>query len=138
ERAGPPSGPGPGLTRRRTDRSRATSGWLLDPQRRPGCLQAAEGHDGRDLPLLPHLVDLLLEVLEVLLGEVREAALLQEVLAHGLALSPFDEGLGLAVVLHLAVLDLVEGEDARPARQLPELVRGHGMVVPPLRARLAG
>src|SRR5207247_7200988 len=130
-----PSGPGPGLTRRRTDRSRATSGWLLDLQRRPGCLQAAEGHDGRDSPLLPQLVDLRLEGLEVRLGEVREAALLQEVLAHGLALSPFDEGLGLAVVLHLAVLDLVEGEDARLDRQLAELVREHGIVVPPLGAR---
>src|SRR5947199_10553635 len=91
ERAGPRPGPGPGLTRRRTERSRATSGWLLDLQRRPGCLQTAEGHDGRDLPLLPHLVDLLLEVLEVLLGEVREAALLQEVLAHGLARPPLDD-----------------------------------------------
>src|SRR5881628_2191380 len=138
ERAGPCPGPGPGVTRRPTDRSRATSGWLLDLQRRLGCLQTAEGHDGRDLPLLPHLVDLLLEVLEVLLGEVREAALLQEVLAHGLALPPFDEGLGLAVVPHLAVLDLVEGEDTRLDRQLAELVREHGIVVPPLGARVEG
>ena len=56
---------------------------------------------------------------EVLLGEVGEAALLQEVLAHRLARPALDDGLGLAVVLHHAVLDLVEREDARsrpPAR----------------------
>src|SRR5437762_12320413 len=113
-------------------------GWLLDLQRRLRRLQAAEGHDRRDLPLLPHLVDLLLEVLEVLLGEVGEPALLQEVLAHGLARPPLDEGLGLAVVLHPAVLDLVEREDTGLDRQLAELVREHGIVVPALRARVEG
>src|SRR3989454_12094256 len=136
ERAGPRPGPGPGLTRRRTERSRATSGWLLDLQGRLGCLQTAEGHDGRDLPLLPHLVDLLLEVLQILLDEMGEAPLLEQVLAHGLARPPLDEGLGLAVVLHLAVLDLVEREDAGLDRQLAELVREHGIVVPALRARV--
>src|SRR3989441_138571 len=83
-------------------------------------------------------VGLLLEVLEVLLGEVREAALLQEVLAHGLALPPLDDRLGLAVVPHLVVLDLVEGEDTGLDRQLAELVREHGIVVPPLGARVEG
>src|SRR5712692_809353 len=128
-----PPGPGPGSTRRRTERS---SGRLLDFERRLGRVQTAERHDGRNLPLLPHLVDLLLEVLQVLLDEVGEAALLQEVLAHGLARPPLDDRLGLAVVLHLAVLDLVERENARLDRQLAELVREHRVVVPALRARV--
>src|SRR5262249_43044200 len=86
-----------------------------------------------DLPLGPHLVDLALEVLEVLLGEVGEPALLQEVLAHGLARPSLEEGLGLAIVPHDAVLDLVEREDPGLDGQLTELVRQHRVVVPALR-----
>jgi hypothetical protein len=44
-------------------------------------------HAGDD-PLLPHLVDLGLEVVDVLVGEVREAALALEVLDDRLALLP--------------------------------------------------
>src|SRR2546428_7469175 len=79
--------------------------WLL-----PRCLCPERDHSG-DLPLVPHLVDLGLKVLEILLDEVREAPLLEQVLAHGLARPALDDGLGLAVVAHDAVLDLVERED---------------------------
>src|SRR6185295_14530199 len=75
-------------------------------------VEPLERHDRRNLPLLPHLVDLGLEVPEVLLGEVREPSLLEQVLAHGLAGPAVDDRLGLAVVLHDPVLDLVEREDA--------------------------
>src|SRR5262249_62046881 len=63
-----------------------------------------EGDHARDLPLVPHLVDLGLEVGEVFLGEVSEAALLQEVLAGRLAGSALHQGLGLPVVADDAVL----------------------------------
>ena len=65
-----------------------------------------------------------------------EPPLLQEVLAHRLAGAPLDDRLGLAVVLHLPVFDLVEREDAGLDRQLAQLVRQHRVVVPTLRARV--
>src|SRR3972149_11588306 len=95
----------------------------------------SEGGHGGDLPG-PHLVHLGLEVRQVFLGEVGEAALLQEVLPHGLARPPLHHGLGLAVVLHAPVLHLVEGEDAALDGQLPKLVREHRVVVPALGARV--
>src|SRR5262245_36300469 len=106
---------------------------LLRRQRRSRRVQTAERHDGGNLPLVPLLVDFGLEVRQVLLREVREPALLQQILAHRLAGASFDDRLGLAVVLHLAVLHLVEGEDAGLDRELAELVRQHRIVVPALR-----
>src|SRR5713101_3709547 len=107
-------------------------GGLLAPALPP------ERNHARDLPLVPHVVDLGLEVLEVFLEEVGEAALLEEVLSHGLARPPFDDRLGLTVVTDHAVLDLVEGEDAGRDGQLAQLVAEHRVVVPSLRARVEG
>src|SRR2546422_4376200 len=70
-----------------------------------------ERDNTRDLPRVPHLVHLGLEVLEVFLGKVGEAALLEQVLAHGLPRPTLHDGLGLAVVAHHAILDLVERKD---------------------------
>src|SRR5881409_3164565 len=106
---------------------------LLRRQRRLRRVEATERHHRRNLPLLPHLVDLRLEVIEVLLDEVGESPLLQEVLAHRLPGASLDDRLGLAVVLHMAVFDLVEREDPGLDGQLAELVRQHRVVVPALR-----
>src|SRR3989441_3460738 len=105
---------------------------LLGLERRLRRVEPAERNDRRDLPLLPHLVDLALEVREVFLGEVREAPLLQQVLSDGLALAAFHDGLGLSVVLHLPVLDLVEREESGLDGELAHLVREHRVVVPAL------
>src|SRR5215470_19640796 len=95
-----------------------------------------ERDNARNFPFVPHLVDLLLEVREIFLGKVGEPALLEQVLAHGLARAPFGDRLGLSVVTHHTVLHLVEREDARLHRELAELVAEHGVIVPALRARI--
>src|SRR5262245_14481468 len=102
--------PGPTLLRA-PRRSQRGSRRLLRRQRGARRVEATERHDGRNLPFLPHLVDLLLEVLQVLLDEVSEPPLLEEVFPDRLADPALDDRLGLAVVLHLAVLDLVQRED---------------------------
>src|SRR2546426_639185 len=70
------------------------------------------------------------------LSEGRAPPLLEQLLAHRLARAPLDDGLGLAVILDLAVLHLVEGEDPGLDRQLAQLVGEHRVVVPALRARV--
>src|SRR5512140_3006010 len=96
-----------------------------------------ERDDPRDEPALPHLVHLRLEVREVLLGEVREASLPEQVVLDRPALRP-----ALGDVLRLpheaqdSVLHLVERPDAGQHRELAQLVRLHGVVVPALRARI--
>src|SRR5687768_111176 len=85
---------------------------LLDAQGGPGGVEPLERHDPGDLPLVPRLVDLGLEVGQILLGEVREVPLLEQVLADRLAGPTLDDRLRLAVILQHAVLDLVEREDA--------------------------
>src|SRR5438132_9247619 len=64
-----------------------------------GGLLAGRGLLERDntgnLPVVPHLVHLGLEVLEVFLDGVGEAALLEQVLAHRLARAALHDGLGL-------------------------------------------
>src|SRR2546427_4551598 len=72
--------------------------------------------------LFRSVVDLGLEVGQVLLGEVGEAALLQEVLAHGLAGPAVHERLRLAVVLHHAVLDLRSEEHTSELQSQSNLV----------------
>src|SRR5215475_9002732 len=88
-----------------------------------GPLLLPEGDDAGNLPLVPHLVHLRLEVLEVLLGEVGEAALLEQVFPYRFARPAFGDGLGLAIVPNDAVLNFVQGEDARFHRELAQLVR---------------
>src|SRR5713226_3916960 len=105
--------------------------WLLLHRKFP-----AERDHARDLPLLPHLVHPLLEVPEVLFREVGEAALLEQVLPHGLARLALNDGLGLAVVAHHVVFDLVEREDASLDGELAQLVGEHGVVIPALRTRV--
>src|SRR4029453_6896609 len=80
-----------------------------------------EGDDAGDEPLLPHLVDLLLEVGVVLVLEVGEAALLLQVLPNGLALAfAFGDLLGYAGKLAEAILNLVERVDAGLNGQLAQ------------------
>src|SRR5256885_14765660 len=112
-------GGGRGAQGRRRKTARAGRGTAPRPGPRwmnRGGLLAGRGLLERDntgnLPVVPHLVHLGLEVLEVFLDEVGEAALLEQVLAHGLARAALHDGLGLSVVTHHAVLDLVERKDA--------------------------
>src|SRR5262249_39214608 len=120
-----------GRTRRGArPRNASRTGWspiqsLFHVQRRLPGVQLAERHDTRNLPLLPLLVHLLLEISQVLLGEVSEAALLEQVFANRLARATLDDRLRLAVVLHDAVLDLVEREDPGLDGELAELVAQH-------------
>src|SRR5918993_629274 len=94
-----------------------------------------KGDDAGDEPLLPHLVDLLLEVGVVLVLEVGEAALLLQVLPYGLALAlAFGDLLGYAGKLAEAILYLVERVDAGLDGQLAQRVGVLGVVVPALRA----
>src|SRR2546428_5123748 len=94
-----------------------------------------EGDDPRNEPLGPHLVDLGLEVLHVLVDEVGEAALALQVLVHRLAL--------LAALGDLpcrtgevadAVDDLVERPDPALDGEMTELLRILRVVVPSFRA----
>src|SRR5579875_748324 len=93
---------------------------------------ALEGGHAGDLPLLPHLVDHLLDVGDVLVDQVGEAALPHEVLAHG------DAALLAAVVGvdDLALDHLVQREDAALDPELAQLVAVARVVVPPLGARV--
>src|SRR5262249_62259515 len=77
-------------------------------------------------PLVPRLVDLRLEVVDVVVGEVREAALLVEVLAHRPALeAAVGDVASAADQRDLAVLHLPERPDAGLDRGLAELVGEH-------------
>src|SRR4026209_1147671 len=95
-----------------------------------------ERNNAGDLPLVPHRVHLGLEVFQIFLGEVGEAALLEQVLPHRLARAALHDGLRPAVVAHPPVLPLAQGADAGLHRQLAQLVREHRVVVPALRARI--
>src|SRR2546425_6374184 len=94
-----------------------------------------EGNDARDQPLLPHIIDLRLEVVDVVVGEVREAPLSQQVVSHRLALGALlGNALAAAVEFQHAVFDLVQRPDPGLHRQLAQFVRQHRIVVPPFRA----
>src|SRR5258708_18911870 len=97
---------------------------LVDLQDRLVLRRDRERDHARDEPLGPHLVDLVLEVLDVLVGEVREAALALQVLEDRLAL--------LAALGDLpcrtgqvadAVHDLVERPDPAFDGEMTELLR---------------
>src|SRR5438309_9190141 len=91
----------------------------------------------RDEPFGPHLVDLVLEVLHVLVDEMREATLALEVLVHRLALLAAFRDLprGTGEVAD-SVDDLVERPDPALDREVSELLRILRVVVPALRARV--
>src|SRR2546423_4963932 len=112
---------------------------LVDLQDRLVLRRDREGDHTRDQPFGPHLVDLGLEVLDVLVREVREPALALQVLEHRLAL--------LAALGDLprrtgqvadAVDDLIERPDPALDRKMAELLRILRVVVPALRARVEG
>src|SRR5439155_16907920 len=73
-------------SREKLGRFLLVQGLLVDLQDRLVLRRDREGDHARNEPLGPHLVDLGLEVLHVLVGEVREPALPLEVLVDGLAL----------------------------------------------------
>src|SRR2546430_1300455 len=98
-----------------------------------------EGNHARDQPFGPHLVDLGLEVLHVLVGEVREPALALEVLEHRLALlAALGDLPGRTGQIADAVDDLVERPDPALDREMAELLRILRVVVPALGARVEG
>src|SRR5213078_2820106 len=113
--------------------------FLIDLEDRLVLGRDGEGDHARDEPLGPHLVDLVLEVLHVLLGEVREASLSLQIFVDRLAL--------LAALGDLprrtgkvadAIDDLVERPDPALDGEVTELLRVLRVVVPPLRARVEG
>src|SRR2546428_5855011 len=102
-----------------------TVGLLLGRQ-----LQGAlEGRNARGFPFLPHLVHHALDVLNVLLNDVGEAALLHEIVPHWDTLLA-----GVVGIDHLALDDLIQREDPRADTQLTQLVGIPGVVVPALGA----
>src|SRR5437773_2987761 len=112
---------------------------LVDLQDRLVLCRDREWDHAWDEPLGPHLVDLVLEVLHVLFGEVREAPLALQVFVDGLAL--------LAALRDLArrtgeiadtVDDLVERPDPALDREVTELLAVLRVVVPALGARIEG
>src|SRR5581483_10251786 len=95
---------------------------------------AVQRGDAGDLPLVPHLVDHPLDVVDVLIDQVGEAALPGQELADG------NPSLLAAVVGvdDLALDHLVQREDAGLDAQLAQLVRVARVVVPALRAGVEG
>src|SRR3954468_325316 len=90
-----------------------------------------ERNDSWHYPLVPHLVDLALEIIDVIVGEVGEATLLEQVVANGEALhAAVGDVAGLADELHDAVLHFVERPGSGEDRELAELMREHRIVVP--------
>src|SRR3954464_11273328 len=98
-----------------------------------------ERNDSWHYPLVPHLIDLALEIIDVVVGEVGEAALLEQVVANREPLhAAVGDVAGLADELHDAVLDLVQRPGSRQDGQFAELVGEHRVVVPTLGARIEG
>src|SRR5438067_429308 len=97
-------------------------------------LRSERDHAGNQ-PLGPHLVDLALEVIEVVVGEVREPPLAQQVVADRRPLqAAFGDVAGLAQQADHALFHFVERPYAAGHRQLAQAVRLHRVVVPALRA----
>src|SRR5207249_9394498 len=85
----------------------------------------------------PHLVDLGLEVLHVLVDEVREPALALQVLVYRLSLlAPLGDLPRRTGEIAHAVHDLVERPDPALDREVTELLAVLRVVVPALRARV--
>src|SRR5207244_7922685 len=82
-----------------------------------------EGDHARDEPFRPHLVDLGLEMRDILVDEMREAALALQVLVDRLALlATFSDLPRRAGEVADAVDDLVERPDAALDGEMPELL----------------
>src|SRR5256885_11085227 len=123
---------------------RSSSGWLRLVQRLLVDLEdvrvlrrdGERDHAG-DEPLGPHLVDLRLEVLDILIDEVREPALPAQVLDDRLALLATLRDLTRRTreVAH-AIDHFVERPDAALDREVTELLAVLRVVVPSLRARV--
>src|SRR3979409_2527847 len=93
-------------------------------------------HAGDD-PLVPHIVNLALEIIDVVVGEVWDAALLEQVVPNRESLhAAVGDVARLADELDDAVLHLVERPGAREDGQLAELVGEDRGGVPALRARI--
>src|SRR5262249_30328998 len=86
-----------------------------------------QGGDTWGFPFLPHLVHHVLDVLDVLLDNMGEAALLHEVFPHWHPL--FARVVGIN---HLAIDDLIQRKDPRADAQLAQLMGIPGVVVPAL------
>src|SRR5438105_11825672 len=93
-----------------------------------------EGNNSRYQPLIPHLIDLALEVIDVIIDEMCEPSLLQQVVADRQTFEAAAGNLlGLAIELQLAVFDLVQRPDAGVDCQLAQFERKYGIEVPALR-----
>src|SRR5271167_5087122 len=96
-----------------------------------------ERNDARDEPVVPHVVNLRLKELNVFVNEVREAALLEQVVLDGQPLvTAFGDFSSLAVELEHSVFDFVQRPDAGVHGQIAELVGENGIEVPALGARV--
>src|SRR5207249_5241583 len=110
---------------------------LVDLEDRLVLRRDGEWDHARDEPVGPHLVDLRLEVLHVLVDEVREPALALEIFVHRLALlAPLGDLPRGAGQVAYAVDDLVERPDPALDGEVAELLAVLRVVVPALGARV--
>src|SRR5271157_4094947 len=94
-----------------------------------------ERNDSRHQPLVPHLVNLALEVFDIFVDKVREPSLLEQVIANRKTLeSAVRNILGLAVERQLATFDLVQRPNAGVHGQFAQFEGKHGIEVPAFRA----
>src|SRR5208283_4221003 len=94
-----------------------------------------ERNDSRHQPLVPHLVDLALEVFDIFVDKMREPSLLEQVITNRKTLeSAVCNVLGLAVQFQLPTFDLVQRPNTGVHGQFAQLERKHGIEVPSLRA----
>src|SRR5579864_2459203 len=93
-----------------------------------------EGNNSRYQPLIPHFIDLALEVIDVIIDEMCEPSLLQQVVADRQTVeAAAGNMIGLAIELQLAVFDLVQRPDACVDCQFTQFERKYGIEVPAFR-----
>ena len=98
-----------------------------------------DGDDAWEPPFFPHLVDLGLVVVHVLVGEVGEPTLALEEIVNGLPLATASgDHAGRAVEADYAVFDLVLHPDSGLDSEHAQLVGVHGVEVPALGAGVVG
>src|SRR5215470_1293836 len=108
-------------------------------RRRIACDLLVERDHSRNQPFVPHLIDLRLEVVDVIVVEVSEPPLPEKVVAHRRSLqAAVGDVPGFADQLESAVFNLVQRPDTARHRELAELVGLDRIIVPALGARIEG
>src|SRR5438105_5484217 len=95
---------------------------------------SAKRNDARNQPLVPHLVNLALEVFDVFVDEVGESSLLEQIVSHRQALElSIGNFFSFAVELQNAVLNLIQRPDASVHGQFAQLEGEDGIKIPTFR-----